>query len=447
MKTLSEQIQELQAALSVTKDKLVEATKALGETADDANEGAVVELTAELEKSTARLESLLAAEKALGMRSEPAAPAVIKQQLNSKAADNLFGKIALVEYESRVKGMSKDQVIANRFKGDDAVVEVIKAAQNPANSGVTAYAGELTQIAYGTMLDELRKVSVLPRCVPAAKQHQFNGAASIKIPYRNDALVSAGGAFRAEGAAIRVGGMTFTSLSLTPKNLGVILTATQEMLSRSSIDLSSYFQQQIIADTSDVLDGIFLGASAGSAIVPPGIRNGVAGADTRAAAGTGTASDILVDVKKMAIALSDAKMGGAACRWIMSPSNWYAVLMSRTATGTMTFPEAANGQLAGWPVIVSQHMANTEVLLIDFEHVTFAMGAPAFLASEVATIHEEDTSPTAIGTAGSPNVVAAPVRSLFQTNAWALRMMLDADWARLRSTGSVQELSAVAWVG
>lgn len=447
MKTLSEQIVELQGVLAAAKDKLVSATKALQENPDEATEGAVIELTAELEKGQSRLETLLSAEKALGLAAGGNTPAIITRQTNSKAAENLFGKLALIEYESKVKGISKAEVVAARFKGDDAVVEVIKAAQNPALSNVTAYAGELTQMAYDGLLADLRNVAVLPKCVPSAKQHQFNGATSIKVPFRTGSMTQAAGAFRAEGSAIRVGGLTFSSLSLTPKNMGVILTATAEMLTRSSIDLSSYFQSAIIADTGEVLDGIFLGATAGSTTQPPGIQNGVTGGDTRAAAGTGTAADMLTDVKAMVIALAQAKMGSPSTKWIMSPANWYAALMSRTATGTPTFPETANGLLAGYPVVVSQTMVDTTVLLIDFNEVTFAMGSPSFLASDVATIHEEDTSPGPIATVGTPNAVAAPVRSLFQTNTTALRFLMDADWAKLRSAGSVQQLTAVAWVG
>jgi hypothetical protein len=73
------------------------------------------------------------------------------------------------------------------------------------------------------------------------------------------------------------------------------------------------------------------------------------------------------------------------------------------------------------------------------------MGNPNFVTSNVATLHEENTTPLPISSAGTPNVVAAPVRSLFQTYTWALRMILDVDWVKLNSVGPVQELTGVAW--
>jgi hypothetical protein len=56
----------------------------------------------------------------------------------------------------------------------------------------------------------------------------------------------------------------------------------------------------------------------------------------------------------------------------------------------------------------------------------------------------EDTSPAQIGTAGAPNVVAAPVQSMFQTDALALRMILPMSWA-MRRTGVLVERTAVTW--
>jgi len=450
MKTLSQQIQELQEQINTKRDALVNATKALQETPDDATEGAVVELTAELEKANARLVSLQAAEKALGTGATPVAgspaPGFLPHRTKSTETDNLYGKIALATYESRIKGIPIDMVMDTRFKGEQAVVELLKAAQNPAMFGTAGYAQELGQMAYGQLMGQLREAALLPRAVPLMQQHQFNGATSIYVPMRAGGNTDAAAAFRAEGAPIPVKGLTFTSQSLTPKNMGVILTATEEMLSRSSIDLSSYFQSAIITDTAEALDVAFLSSTAGSTTTPAGIQNGVTGGDTRAAAGTGTTANIVTDIKTMLTAMAVANMGGAGARFIMSTKNWYTLSMALTATGALQFPETANGMLANTPVLVTNRLNDNLVLLVDFAQITCAFGSPLFLASNVATIHEESV-PAAISTVGTPNVVAAPVRSLFQTNSWALRMMLDADWKKLRTTGLVQQLTSVAWVG
>ena len=56
----------------------------------------------------------------------------------------------------------------------------------------------------------------------------------------------------------------------------------------------------------------------------------------------------------------------------------------------------------------------------------------------------EDTSPEAISTAGSPNVVAAPIRSFFQTDSMGVRMVMDVSWKMVRS-GMVRWIDGTSW--
>lgn len=455
MKTLSQQIAELQEELAAKRDAVLEATKSLEEDGSEDAATVLEAVTAELEAGTKKLESLKRAEKALGTQAKPASEGgeqksalITKYTSKPGDMDNLLGKMAIIAFESRVKGISQESVAFNRF-GQNATTEaLVKANQNPAFSDVAGYARELTQIAYGQFMDLLRDAAILPRATPLMQQHMFEGAASITVPFRAGTATQAAAAWRAEGAPIPVKGLTFSSLSLTPKNMGVILSATEEMLNRSSINLAAYFQNAIIADTGDYLDIEFVGNTAGSTTRPAGIRNGLPGGDTRAASGTGTTANIVADIKTMLTAMAQAKMGGAGARWIMSSKNWYTVSMALTATGSLQFPETANGMLANIPVLVTNAIADTLVLLVDFSHISAAFGSPQFMASNVATIHEDDVPlPISTGASGAGAITAAPVRSLFQTNSWALRLMMDCDWAKMRSGGLVQELSAVGWVG
>jgi hypothetical protein len=56
----------------------------------------------------------------------------------------------------------------------------------------------------------------------------------------------------------------------------------------------------------------------------------------------------------------------------------------------------------------------------------------------------EDTTPLAIGTAGTPATVAAPTRSFWQTDTLGIRMIMQMNWA-LRRTGMVQYITGVTW--
>ena len=448
-KTISELIVETQAAHVAARDKLTIATQALGALdtshADFATKKTEVDaLDAELKLLDDKLASLKSAESRLATNAtQDTQRSAAIVQARDKDTTNLLGKMALCVYEHRVKGMPLDQVGASRFPGSQAVETLLKAAQNPAMSNVPGYAQELTRMAYGQFLELLTGASVLAQCTPAAQRHSFDGASSIYVPKRVGG--SAAGVFRAEGAPIPVKGLTFGHVLLTPKNMGVILTATAEMLRRSSIDLASYFQNAMSKDTAKALDQLFISATAGSAIAPAGVRSALNANDTRVSTGA-TAAQITTDVKDMLKELTSHDMGSpASTRWLMHPSNLVHLSMLLTATGAKQFPETDAARFVGYPVITSTTLDPAIVLLVDFDSITFALGAPAFLASEVATIHEEDTAPLPIGAPGAPAVVAAPVRSLYQTNSWALRMLLDADWAKLRDIGPVQELTAVAW--
>ena len=67
--------------------------------------------------------------------------------------------------------------------------------------------------------------------------------------------------------------------------------------------------------------------------------------------------------------------------------------------------------------------------------------APRVDSSIEAVVHMEDTSPAEIGSGG---VVAAPTRSLFQTNSVGLRVITPASWG-LRAPGAVAWMSGVNW--
>jgi hypothetical protein len=449
-KTISELVVETQSAQVAARDRLAEQTSKLGEiespTSDEfiTQKALVDELDAELHAIDGKLATLKSSETRLAAGALATKSAQVIRRDSVKDTEHLLGKLALVTYEAACKSMKIDDVVAIRFPGSAAIETIVKAAQNPAMTNVPGYAQELTRIGYGQLMDMLRAEAILPKCVPFGQQHSFEGYTSITYPIRSGTPTDAAGAFRAEGAPIRVGGLHFTSGSLTPKNLGVILTATEEMLRRSTIDLAAYFQRAIIDDTATTLDAIFIGTGAGSATQPAGIRNSLAAGDTRPSTGA-TAAAITNDLKVMLTAMTTANMGGMNTKWLMHPKNFLAVSWLTNAVGTKQFPETTNNNLGGYGVVTSLAMPADIVLLVDFSQFSFAIGNPAFLPNNVATLHEEDTTPLPIASAGTPNVVAAPVRSLYQTNSWALRMLMDADWAKMRNPGPVQELTAVAW--
>jgi hypothetical protein len=105
--------------------------------------------------------------------------------------------------------------------------------------------------------------------------------------------------------------------------------------------------------------------------------------------------------------------------------------------------ELAQGTLLGYPVITSTTMtADTLIILDAADFITATGDVPNFSVSDQAVLHMEDTTPLAIST--TTTAVAAPVRSLWQTDSIGIRMIMDINWA-LRRTGVVALLTSPTW--
>ena len=77
----------------------------------------------------------------------------------------------------------------------------------------------------------------------------------------------------------------------------------------------------------------------------------------------------------------------------------------------------------------ARDLAGTVIVLDALAFVSGFSGGPQIDVAESALVHLEDTSPLEISTTGTPNTVAAPVRSAFQADLKVLRCVLRASWA------------------
>jgi hypothetical protein len=95
------------------------------------------------------------------------------------------------------------------------------------------------------------------------------------------------------------------------------------------------------------------------------------------------------------------------------------------------------------PIITAPTMPADQVIAVDAAAFASATGVPSFRASQNVTLHM-DTVPSALSATGSPNTVAAPMRSAFQTDVTALRSILPIDWG-LRRAGAVAVVNGTTW--
>jgi hypothetical protein len=152
---------------------------------------------------------------------------------------------------------------------------------------------------------------------------------------------------------------------------------------------------------------------------------------------------MVADLKQLVNALVAAGAGNTGnVVFIINPSQALALDFAMTTTGDFL---DVRSRLTNSSFIVSATVPAATVIAVDASEFATATGdAPRFAVSNEATLHEEDTTPLALGTTGTPNVVAAPMRSLFQTDTIAIRMTLYVTW-KMRRAGMVQTIAGVGW--
>jgi hypothetical protein len=460
---IGEQIRAAETALNDVRDKATKAAEALEQSSEEEARNALLSEMETLTKSAEGQQRVIATLKKTeamlatrAVQTQPIeAPALVLNTgpvLPTAKKRLLIVRHAVCTMEAYLTHKSIDRVMEERY-GRDPLAEatrhvsvlLTKAAQNPAMTAVPEWAGALVRDGYGAFMESLRIEAVVPR-LPLQRE-EFDNYNSITVSGRkttapDDPNLAA--AFRAEGGPIRVGSASLQAKKLTPKSMGVIGTFTLELFERSTPNIETKIEEWIIEDTSIVLDGIFFGAGAGSPIIPAGIANGVAAGDTVVSSGN-TAAQIDADVKGRIGALLGHRMGRRPV-WIMNTARALGLAGAKTAAGTPLYPSMSDSppKLYNIPVEHGINVPATTVFLIDAAEIAFAGGAPKFKGSTEATLHEEYVQTDVKQIVDGAGVVAAPVRSLFQTNSAALRGIWEVDWLVLRP-GAVQTITGATW--
>jgi Phage capsid family len=460
--TLAERIQAAQAALTAARDLLVAKSKELTDTPeDDALVAEVDALSTDIEAKEKSLAALMRAEATIAKAAAPAGglghnggPTLIPpRQAEFKPSADLFIRGAVCALQAFYERRSALEIAAERYKDDEVSAYMValttKAAQAPATTFTPGYAAELVRQTYAAWMDSLKTVAVLPRL--PLRSENFDDGAPIVFPMRGASAafpLDFEAMWRKEGDPIRVGVLSLTSATMRPYSAGVIGHFTKELLKRSNPNIESVIREAILDDTGKAMDAYFFSNSAPVVDVrPPGIANGIAAGDTRAQSGT-TAAAVRTDLMSMVNTLMVTRGLGRSPVWAMHSINASALGALQTPlTGAPVYPgmgSITGGTLMGFPVFAGLAMPTSRIYLIDAAYVAFAGGTPLWEVSDQATIHEETQTPLPIGSTGTPAVVAAPVRSLFQTHSAAVKAVYELSWLILRA-GAVQELTGVTW--
>src|SRR3954454_8551571 len=179
------------------------------------------------------------------------------------------------------------------------------------------------------------------------------------------------------------------------------------------------------------LDASIFSATPASAVRSAGILNGIASL-TATPSTAGTEASLRGDLAKVGGAVA-AATGSANLAFVVSPGYALRLLTYRNVIG-----DAA--QI--WPSIA---VPDGTIICVAVDAFVSGFGpVPRIETSRDAVVHMEADAPLPIASPGSPNVVAAPTRSLFQTDSIAVRCILDAAWC-LRSPAAVAWITGALW--
>jgi HK97 family phage prohead protease/HK97 family phage major capsid protein len=374
-------------------------------------------------------------------------PAARKQKKELDPLDYLI-RAATVGYFVKTTGRPADEV-RRKIYGDDEVTQgiceiVLRAASAPAITTVVGWAAELVQQVYTDFMSLLMPKALLPGIASRGLTLNFGAAGRIIIPTRSRTPTIAG-SFVGEGMAIPVRQGAFTSQTLTPKKVAVISVWSREMNDHSIPAIEGLIREAVQEDTSVAIDSVLIDANPATVIRPPGLLNGIT--VTPPTAGGGLPA-LIGDIKALISALVVGTYGNIrAPVWLMNPGDVLAASLA-SAPNTGIFPfrdEIKGGTLNTIPFVESATVTPKEMIIVDAADFVVVGGeAPRLELSDQATLHMEDTNPLDLVGPGSPGVVAAPQRSLFQTDSIALRMVMPLNWVQRRA-GTIAYTTGTTW--
>lgn len=358
-------------------------------------------------------------------------------------------KMGVVQMLSHTSKKPLDVVMRETYPEDEQIIRGVfdwmaKAATAPAMTTVTGWAAELVQQINLGFMETLMPKSVYPRLSNAGLSLSFGTNGKIIIPTRST-TPSIAGSFVGEGLPIPVRQGAFTSQQLTPKKMAVITTWTREINEHSVPAIEGLLRNAIQEDTAISLDSVLIDSNPATLVRPAGILNGITPLTPTAGGGFNA---IVGDIKQLSGALLTATKGNVRNPvWLMNPQQVNSAgLIAAPGVGAFPFrEEIGNGRLSGWPIIDSGTIPLGTVITMDAaDFVSVGGDAPRFELSDQATLHMEDTTPADIVAGPGPGTPAFPVKSMWQTDSIALRLILPINWT-VRRAGVVAVVNGVTW--
>lgn len=427
LKALSEKNQAMQAALS----KSAEA----GTTPDEATEAEIKQLEAEIDaiqKNIARVQTQIAeiekaaqtatpvagenpqqAKKSAEGDPNPAAPATVIETLPKGIGFAQFVRAKMLSAHEAKKGNAVTAVQAAKNLGyGESVVQFVEKATLGTTTD-TGFGAPLvdTSTYTGDFIELLRNATVFDK-LKGYRSVPFN----VKIKGQKTGGTAA---WVGESQPKPLTNPTFDSVEIKEHKLAAITVYTQELLRRADPAIDQLVLDDLIAASAELVDSTFLGAGAGTDVIPAGILNGVTAVPS---SGT-TAADYEKDLMTLITTFVEANLSTDNAYFLMSETRAMQLALLRDALGNtyftgMSFAGAARS-LLGIPVITSQAVGS-KIELVKMSEILVAQdGGVDVSYSDQATLVDGTTT-----------------YNLWQNNEFAIRVEKFITWAKRRAIAS-----------
>ena len=364
----------------------------------------------------------------------------IKVQANYAEKGLALSQLLRLHYQAGGNQFAMAQ-IAESQKGsiDPRVVEHAKAAVPAANTQNPTWAGNtITQGGvYGDFAEYMRPFSLFGRFgqggIPGLRSVPFN------VPLIGQ---TSGGsaAWTGEGRAKPLTQWAYGTTLLQPLKIATIAVITEELLKRSSLQADVMIRDELVRSLVERLDRDFIdpAKAAVAGISPASITNGVTGIASSGNDAVAIRNDIAALMGGF-LAANNIPSTGV---YLMGTALALQLSMMQNPLGQTEFPGIGmtGGIFMGLPVIVSDYVPSTTVVLVNASDIYFGDEGGVDVAMSREASLEMDSAPTHNSTTPTP----AQLVSLFQTNSVAWRVERHLNWAK-RRPGAVQMLTGVNW--
>lgn len=315
-----------------------------------------------------------------------------------------------------------DAILAKSWPDDASASRILKGATSPTTS--SGY----PQVEAITVLPMLAPSSASARLLGAASSVDLAGVSSVAVPY-----IGASGRpvvpFVAEGMPMPVVDMTTSVLRVGPvKKLLIGSALTNELQSASGDTASTIIGGALATSAEQSMDALLFSNAAATDAAPAGLLDGITAIPS---AGTSGAEGIASDLALLGQSLADS--GISADDMIIVTSAALAIKLR-----CLVSEKFSNEVLSSAAIPAGEVIAIAAGGL-----VTGYDGGVSIETSEEPTLVFEDAAPTDIGIPGAPNVVAAPTRSIWQTDSLAVKVRGRCAWAV--HPGAVAWITGAAW--